>query len=428
MKKNYILSITLLLISFLGFSQSYLDGIIVLNEGNMGSNAASLSFIAADQQITNNVFSTANANAPLGDVGQSMSFYNDKAFIVLNYSNEIKVVDNETFVISSTIQTGLINPRYMAFYQNKGYVTCWGDGTVITDDYLAVINLTTNQVESTIAMPEGVEFIKEINGKLYVTHQGGYGYGTSLSIVDALTHNVTTIPVGDIPNSMVEKDNYLYVLCGGMPDWSGSETSGKLVKIDLLDNSIVSQFPFTNNQHPMHLNLLNNYLYYTLGSDIYKMAVTDVNLPAASFITTPVTDYLGIYGFDVIDDKIYVADANGYAANGFAHIYDVNGTFLSTKTAGNIPNHFYKSKQSTLGLDDNADIATISIYPNPATTTFYINSDKNVAVKIYDLTGKIVKNEVYSPSGIDVSNLEKGIYVVEMNSENQKQTSKLVVK
>lgn len=428
MKKNYILSLALLLISFLGFSQSYLDGIIVLNEGNMGSNAASVSFIDASQQITNNIFATANANAPLGDVGQSMNFYNDKAYIILNYSNEIKIVDSETFVTSSTIQTGLINPRYMAFYQNKGYVTCWGDGTVTTDDYLAVINLTTNQVESTIAMPEGVEDIMEVNGKLYVTQQGGYAYGTTLSIVDALTHNVTTIPVGDIPNSMVVKDNYLYVLCGGMPDWSGSETSGKLVKIDLLDNSIVSQFPFANNDHPMHLNLSNNNLYYTLDSDIYKMAITDLSLPTAAFITTPVTDFLGIYGLDVIDDKIYVADANGYAANGYAHIYNTNGAFLTTKTAGNIPNHFYKSKQNLLGLEDNAEIATFSIYPNPTTTTFFIKSEKNVAVKIYDLTGKIVKNEVYSPSGIDVSNLEKGIYVVEMEAENQKQTSKLVVR
>lgn len=431
MKKNYILSLVLLLISFLGFSQSYLDGIIVLNEGNMGSDAASVSFIDASQQITNNIFATANANAPLGDVGQSMNFYNDKAYIILNYSNEIKIVDNETFVTFSTIQTGLINPRYIAFYQNKGYVTCWGDGTVTTDDYLAVINLTTNQVESSIPMPEGVEYIKEINGKLYVTQQGGYGYGTTLSIVDALTHNITAIPVGDLPSSMVVKDNFLYVLCIGLPSWSGqTETPGKLVKINLNDNAIVSSLSFNGITHPRHLNTDTTNLYYTIGGDIYKMPFSDTALPTVPFITTPVyaDEYSGIYGLDVIDDKIYVADANGYAANGFAHIYNENGVFVATITAGNIPNHFYKSKQSNLSIDDNAEIATISIYPNPATTTFYINTEKNVAVKIYDFTGKIVKNEVYSPLGIDVSNLEKGIYIVEMEAENQRQTSKLVVK
>jgi hypothetical protein len=430
MKKNYVLSIALLLISFLGFSQSYLDGIFVLNEGNMGSNSASVSFINENDQVANNVFGMANANASLGDVGQSMSFYNDKGFIVLNYSNAIKVVNRETFVAETTINTGLVNPRYMAVYQNKGYVTCWGDGTVTTDDYLAVVNLDTYAVESTIPLPEGVEYIEAINDKLYVAHQGGYGYGTTLSVVNPITLNVTSITVGDLPNSMVVKDNYLYVLCSGMPFWnpSGIETSGKLVKINLTDNSIVNELPFINNQHPGHLQLENDNLYYTMGSDIYKMTTSDITLPTAAFITTPVTDFLGIYGLDIIDNKIYVADANGYAANGFGHIYNTNGVFVATHTLGNIPNHFYKSNESNLSTNYNEAVTAISLYPNPATATFYIKSDKNVTLKIYDFTGKMVKSEVYSQSGVDVSNLAKGIYIVEMNSENQKQTSKLVVK
>lgn len=428
MKKNYILSIAFVLVSFLGFSQSYLDGIFVLNEGNMGSNSASVSFIDKDNQVVNNIFGTANNNAPLGDVGQSMSFHGNNAFIVLNYSNAIKVVNDQTFVAVATIGTGLVNPRYMAFYQNKGYVTCWGDGTVTTDDYLAVINLATYQVESTIPMPEGVEHIEEVNGKLYVANQGGYGYGTTLSVVDIATQNVSAITVGDIPNSIVVKDNYLYVLCGGMPDWSGTETSGKLVKINLADNSIVSQFPFTNNQHPKHLLLNNDDLYYTLGSDIYKMGVQDTSLPASAFLSTPDQGFLGIYGFNIINNKMYIADANNFAGGGFAHIYTIGGTFISTHAVGDFPNHFYESKKSVLDTKDNAGTIAVSLYPNPATTAFYLKSDKNIHVKIYDLTGKVLKDEDYSPSGIAVSNLSKGIYVVEMSFENQKQTTKLVVK
>lgn len=429
MKKNYVLSIALFLVSFIGFSQSYLDGIFILNEGNMGSNSASVSFIDKDDHVISNIFGAANNNAILGDVGQSMSFNDDNAFIVLNFSNAIKVVNSETFTTVASIQTGLINPRYMVFYQNKGYVTCWGDGTVATDDYIAVINLTTYQVESTIPMPEGVEHIEEINGKLYVANQGGYGYGTTLSIVDVATQNVATITVGDIPNSMVTKDNYLYVICGGMPDWSGAETSGKLVKINLTTNSIESTLPFVNNQHPGHLQLNDNNLYYTLGSDIYKMAVEDNSLPTAAFLNTPDQGSLGIYGLDIIENKIYVADANGFAGGGFAHIYTLGGTFLATHAVGgDFPNHFYQSKNSLLHVNENNAQANIVVYPNPATTTFYLKSDKNTNVKIYDFTGKVVKNEVYSVSGVDVSNLAKGIYIVELSVDNQKQTTKLVVK
>ncbi|TGD56687.1 DUF5074 domain-containing protein [Flavobacterium humi] len=428
MKKNYILSIAFACICSLGFSQSYLDGVFVLNEGNMGSNSASVSFIDKDHEVANNIFAAANNNAPLGDVAQSMGFHGNNAFIVLNYSNAIKVVNTETLTAVASIATGLINPRYIAFYQNKGYVTCWGDGTVTTDDYLAVVNLDTYQVEDTIPMPEGVEHIEAAGGKLYVANQGGYGYGTTLSVVDIVTENVTTIPVGDIPNSMVIKDDYLYVLCGGMPDWSGSETSGALVKINLANNSIASQLPFVNNQHPKHLLMHNNDLYYTLGSGIYKMSVQDTSLPASVFLNTPDQGFLGIYGWNIIDNTIYVADANGFGGSGFAHMYTIGGTFIATHGVGDIPNHFYESKKSALGANQPAAAIGISVYPNPAASVFYLKSDKNIHVKMYDLIGKTVKNEAYSPSGIDVSDLSKGIYVVELSFEGQKQTTKLVVK
>jgi hypothetical protein len=429
MRNKYFFSITFLLAGFLGFSQSYLDGIFVLNEGNMGSNSASVSFINQNNQLEDNIYALKNNNAPLGDVGQSIGFYENIAMIVLNYSNSVQVVNAETFVSEAVITTGLTNPRYVEFYQNKAYVTCWGDGNSATDDYLAVINLNTYQIEQNIPMPEGVEEIKEINGKLYVTQQGGYGYGTTVSVVNPLTSSIeTTIPVGDVPNSMIVKDNYLYVLSGGMPFWSSNgETNGKLHKINLTTNTVVSELAFSGLVHPSHLNADADYLYYTIGSDVYKMSFSDSALPTVAYINTPVTDFLGIYGMDVLNDKIYIADANGYAAQGYAHVYNNAGTLLNTYTLGNIPNHFYKSKESSLNNDDNA-VTTFAIYPNPAISNVFIATDKNVDITLYDITGKMIKKEPYTLSGIDVSNLHKGIYIMEISLGNQKQVVKLAVK
>ena len=429
MRNKYFFSVIFLLVASLTFSQSYLDGIFVLNEGNMGSNSASVSFINQNNQIEDNIYAVKNNNAPLGDVGQSIGFYEDIAMIVLNYSNSIQIVNRETFVSEASITAGLTNPRYVEFYLNKAYVTCWGDGNSATDDYLAVINLTTYQIEQNIPMPEGVEKIKEINGKLYITQQGGYGYGTTVSVVNPLTSSVeTTITVGDVPNSMIVKDNYLYVLSGGMPFWSSNgETTGKLHKINLTTNTVVSELTFTGLVHPSHLNADANFLYYTIGSDVYRMSFSDSALPSTAYINTPVTDFLGIYGMDVINDKIYIADANGYAAQGYAHIYNNSGALLNTYTLGNIPNHFYKSKESSLDNDDNA-MTSFKVYPNPAVSNVFIATDENVDVTLYDITGKMVKNETYTLSGIDVSNLQKGVYIMEINSDKQKQVVKLAVK
>lgn len=429
MRNKYFFSSAFLLISFLGFSQSYFDGIFVLNEGNMGSNSASVSFIDNNNQLANNIYALKNNNAPLGDVGQSIGFHGDIALIVLNYSNSIKVVKSETLVLEATISTGLINPRYVEFYQNKAYVTCWGDGNSTTDDYLAVISLDTYQIVSTIPMAEGVEEIKEINGKLYVIQQGGYGYGTTVSVVNPLISAIeTTINVGDVPNSMIVKDGFLYVLSGGMPFWSSNgETAGKLHKIDLATNTVVSELTFPGILHPSHLNADANNLYYTIDSAVYKMPFSASALPAAAYINTPVTDFLGIYGMDVIDDRIYVADANGYAANGYAYVYSATGNLLYTHTLGNIPNHFYKSKESNLGNNDPLSLQ-FTVYPNPAVSTVFVATDKNVTVRIYDLSGKVVKNESYVVTGIDVSDLQKGIYIMEITHENKKQVVKLAVK
>ncbi|ESU22878.1 hypothetical protein FEDK69T_17810 [Flavobacterium enshiense DK69] len=429
MMNKYLFFLALFIFSLKGLSQSYLDGIFVLNEGNMGSNAASVSFISQNNQVVDNIYGLRNNNSPLGDVGQSIGFHGNIAMIVLNFSNAIKVVDRETFVLEATINTGLTNPRYVEFFGNKAYVTCWGDGNVTTDDYLAVIDLGTYQVESTIPMPEGVERIEEVNGKLYVAHLGGYGYGSTVTVVNPQTSAIeTTIAVGDLPNSMIVKGNYLYVLSGGMPFWSpNAETTGKLSKVDLGTNTVVSEFVFSGIQHPLHLSADADYLYYTIDSNVYRVSFSDTGLPSTVFINTPVTDQLGIYGMDVIDNKIYIADANGYAANGFAHVYNNSGTLLATHTLGNIPNHFYKTNQSNLSNEEYKAVK-FTVYPNPTAETVFIQTDKNVNVAIYDLTGKKIKSEPYTFAGINVSGLPKGVYLMEIVDKKQKQVVKLVVK
>jgi len=66
------------------------------------------------------------------------------------------------------------------------------------DDFVAVIDLATNTVESTIPVSEGPEHIESIDGKLYVSHKGGYGYGTTISVIDAANTVASTITVGDV--------------------------------------------------------------------------------------------------------------------------------------------------------------------------------------------------------------------------------------
>lgn len=433
MKKNYFSKkigfLTLFLTAVVpAFAQSFTNGIFVLNEGGAGSNNASVSFLANNaQQPVNNIYATVNpTQGALGDTAQSISFNGDYAYIVLNISNTVKIVNRTTFEYVATISTGLLNPRYMAFYNGKGYVTNWGNGGVATDDYVAVVDLETNTVTSTIAAAEGVERILTINDKLYVAHQGGYGYGTSISVIDPVTNTLTTsITVGDVPNKMIVEGDFLYVLCGGRPSWGAPETGGSLVKINLADNTVTSTVAY-DGMHPANLEIdTTGNFYFTSDSDIYKAALATPETITEIASLEPQGVY-GVYGMNLIDDTLYVADAGNYVAPGTAYLFSTTGTPQGNYTVGVIPNSFYKADAS-LGIPVKQN-EQFAIYPNPASGQFFITTNAAADVAVYDLTGKEVLKAKYAATGINISNLSQGMYMVKISDGKQTTMKKLIIK
>ena len=427
--RTTIFSIVLFLFQFYTASAQYTEGVFVLNEGGAGSGNASVSFINNDA-VTNNIYGTQNPGIPaLGDTAQSISFNGDFAYIVLNISNTIKVVNRSTFAYVATISTGISNPRYMSFANGKGYVTNWGDGGTESTDYLAVINLEDNSVETTISIAKGSERILTINDKLYVAHQGGFGVENKVSVINPITQLVEQIiEVGDVPNSLLVKDGFLYVLCAGKPSWYPEQTDGRLVKIDLATNAIVSTLEFPE-MHPnnLEINAAATHFFYTVDENIYTIAIDAATLPTAAVCSLSAQGVYGIYGMDLIDDKIYVADAGNYASPGTVYIFSTAGILLQDFTVGVIPNSFYKAI-NVLGNATNTTAAAMSLYPNPASDVFYVNNVENAAIKIYDATGRLAKELAYTTSGVSTSDLAAGIYFVEISSNSSRSVQRLIVK
>ncbi|MBA9075198.1 YVTN family beta-propeller protein [Flavobacterium gossypii] len=429
MKQLYgFLVVSLLSLSSLPVvGQTFNDGVFILNEGGAGSNNASVSFLSNTGNLQNNIYATVNPTAgALGDTAQSINVNGDYAYIVVNISNTIKIVNKETFQYVATISTGLNNPRYIAFSNGKGYVTNWGSGGSATDDYVAVINLSNNTIEANIALPEGVERILEINGKLYVAHQGGYGYGNTVSVINPTTNTLEqTIQVGDVPNSMVEKDGILYVLCGGKPSWAGTETYGALVKINTTTNTVIGQMDFPQ-EHPSNLKIDGTDMYYGIDADVFKATTTSNVVPTTPFFTLPPQNLYGIYGMEIINNKIYVGDAVNYVADGKVYVHSTtDGALLNTYTVGKLPNAFLKAVDSNLGTREHAKL-DIALYPNPATDQFYINTDQPATIKMYDMSGRLVKNQAYAVSGVAISELNPGMYVVEITIDNVRSVQKII--
>ena len=329
---------------------SYDNGVLVLNQGGFGHGDASMSYISNDLSVyQDDIFSVVNPDLELGDTAQDVAFYNEFAYIILNVSNKIEIVNRYTMKSVGTIETGLNNPRYMAVVNGKGYVTNWGDAVVTTDDYVAVINLSSNTITSSIPVIEGPERIIENNGKLYVAQTGGYGYGNKITVINPSSNTVaTTITVGDVPNGMQVKDGNLWVSCGGKPSYAPTETAGSLVKINLANNTVTATLAFPAiTQHPSNLVIDGDNAFYTVDSGVYKMALNASEVPSAPAFTTTSQGVYGVYSFAIKSNRIFVGDAGDYNSAGKVYVYsqgnsgETIGELKESFTVGVVPAGFY---------------------------------------------------------------------------------------
>ena len=296
----------------------YNNGLIISAEGAFGNKDGSISYVNNDlNRLATNFMYTGVNNAQLGGLIQSIAFTDTEAYIVLNDVNTIVVVDRYTFKKITEIKTGLGNPRYMAIANGKGYVTNWGSGANTTDDYLAVIDLSTNTIESTtIPLDNGVERILATNNKLYVSHKGAFSSNNIISVVDLSANNaVQKITVKDNPDEMFfDVSGNLIVLSegkpltyGGAPDYAVlTSTTSSISFININDNTVTKEITFSDNERATQLSYNNGSIYYYMGSEkkVFTINESDTTL-ATDGITTG-----SIYGMAVKDNSLYTVSYN----------------------------------------------------------------------------------------------------------------------
>ena len=118
----------------------------MINEGNFQDADGSISFINPDDgSVKQDLFGSVNNGLALGDVVQSMTIDDDFAYVVVNNSNKIEVVNANTFVSEHTIQ-GLSLPRYFTTLNGKGYVTEWVNYS--DPGRVTIIDIETTRQES----------------------------------------------------------------------------------------------------------------------------------------------------------------------------------------------------------------------------------------------------------------------------------------
>ena len=346
--KNYLIPFTVFTLLFASCSSDddnnqpnpipsdYEKGILITNEGPFNNGTGTITFVSEDfATVEQKIYKNVNGS-DLGNIVQSMGFADSDAYIVVSNSQKIMIADRYTFEKKDSIVTGLENPRYFASNGlTKGYVTDWGDPMDDNDDYVAVIDLRTNTIATTISVPFGPEKILNHGNKLYVAHQGGYGHNNLISVISGNAVQ-STITVGDVPSSMTVVGEYLYVLGSGNPDYSGNETAGSITKIDLASDQVVETYMFDTTDHPNELTADGSQLLYNLNGKVFKIDSSSVNLPG-----TPIIDGF-FYAMEARNGMLYATDAGDFASRGNLYVYDLsNNQQVQDIQTGIIPGGIY---------------------------------------------------------------------------------------
>lgn len=306
------------------------DGVFVINEGAFMNENSSLSYInKITGDIHNDLFYEAN-NRFLGDVFQSMKMINQIAYLVINNSGVIEIVDPETTELINTI-SGFTSPRHiLPVDQSTAYVSDLFEGKIW------IVNLSENKIESEIAFPGGwSETMSKTDERVFVTAPNA----NKVYIIDPSTHTITdSITVYPQPNSMLtDKDGTLWVLSGG--EWEGDP--GGLTAINPNTLEVTVELPFAENSgshSKLTTNNTGDRLYY-IGGDIWEVIVDEPELPSTPLIKNQDEVFYGL-GVSPETGNIYVSDAIDFNQKGKVIRFTSEGDKIESFDAGIVPAGF----------------------------------------------------------------------------------------
>jgi len=305
---------------------TFSNGLLVLNEGLFQLNNSSLSWIQFGTEAVNNSVFEQKTNRQLGDTGNDIQRYGNKIYVVVNVSSTIEVLDalsgNPITQISMVNSGTPKQPRSIAFFGSKAYVTCF-------DGYVDIIDTATFQVQQRIQVGANPENIVLANNKFFVSNSGGLNYpnvDSTISVIDPTSNiEVQKITIGNNPGPLeVDHLGNVYAIARG----NYSSIPSRMVRINSMNNTVEQQFPFDAsgitkmNDHLLIHSITNSVASIQLFNPVTS-SIENTNFMNISEITT-------LYGiqYDSYRNQIYCFDAMNYTNSGYLRIYTSSGSYL----------------------------------------------------------------------------------------------------
>lgn len=332
-----------------------ITGFFLLNEGNMGSNKASLDFFNHETgKYLRNIYPTRNPEIvkELGDVGNDLAIYGDKLYAVINCSHYVEVMDVHNARHVGSIE--VLNCRYITFCEGKAYISSYAGPVQIDPNSrpgkVVEVDTTNLQITREVVVGYQPEEMVVTGGKLYVANSGGYrypNYDTTVSVIDLETFRVVkSIDVAiNLHRMAIDRNGYIYVSSRGDYYDRGSD----VFVIDSRTDQVVGNLGIAASNMCLSgdsLYLTSTEWSYETGSNSIGYALYDVaqkKTVSRNFITDGTDKEIQIpYGLAVNPEtkEIYVSDAKDYVTPGTIYCFSREGRLKWKVTTGDIPAHF----------------------------------------------------------------------------------------
>ncbi len=335
------------------------EGMYLLNEGNMGSNKCTLDYLDFVQgYYVRNLYAERNPTVikELGDVGNDIQIYGSRLYVVVNCSNKIEVLD--AYTARRIGQIDIPNVRYVRFHRGFAYATSYVGPVQLNNPNAvrgAVYKIDTLTMKTVAKCTVGFQpdELCVLGQYIYVANSGGYmapHYDNTVSVIEIEGFKqIEKIPVGiNLHRIKADAEGKLWVNSRGDYQTTPSRLyvlakktgRNEMGVTDTLDIPC-SNFCISGDSLYYYSTEWNNYtqsntITYGIINTRTKQKVS------SSFITDGTERNITIpYGINIHPETrdIYVTDAKNYVSSGVLHCYSKEGRLKWSRRTGDIPAH-----------------------------------------------------------------------------------------
>ncbi len=311
-------------------------------------------------------------------------------------------------------------------------------------DSLITINLTINSTTSTLnelacgpyTVPSGDE-IYTVSGTYMDTIPNAAGCDSlitiNLTVGSSSSSSIAPTSCGDYtaPDGQIFTTSGTYNVT--IPNTEGCDS---LITIDLTVGTIDSvtttevacdSFMWTDGNTYTTSGVYTQNLTNSLGCD--SIATLDLTINSSPTMTVASSDGVNLV-CNIVDNHIWIdcSDNSVVATSGNTYMATSNGDYAVVGTLNGCSDTSACFSVINVGIHqhDNVDL---SVYPNPANNTLFIDSDVIITqISIYSVVGKLVESNIPVSKSIALDGLTNGSYFLTLTLEDGRKISRRFIK